>query len=52
MMTELEFAVGVVVFDAEDASVGGWVLPAIRAKAGDKLASMLALAAIFAAQRS
>lgn len=49
-MTELEFAVGVV-FDAEDASVG-WVLPAIRAKAGDRLASMLALAAIFAAQRS
>ena len=50
-MTELEFAVGVV-FDAEDASVGGLVLPAIRAKAGDRLASMLALAGIFAAQRS
>ena len=49
-MTELEFAVGVV-FDAEDDKIG-WVLPAIRAKAGDKLASMLALAAIFAAQRS
>ena len=49
-MTELEFAVGVV-FDAEDDKIG-WVPPAIRAKAGDKLASMLALAAIFAAQRS